>query len=90
MPKWVNRTYTYSEPVGDPDTDSESNGIDGPDTLFGAGSKPDYDAGWIAGYRAGWVAGYGVARHGNGPVNEHDLAADEDGQLPVLSAIMRS
>jgi hypothetical protein len=87
VPKWVNRTYTYSEPEGDPDTKPNSNGIDGPDTLpfRGAGSRPDYDAGYEDGKRAGWVAGYEYARQ----LRNHDLAVDEDGRKPVLSAIMR-
>ena len=69
------RTYTYVEP------ESESSGPDAI-PLRGAGSKPDFDAGYDAGYRAGWVAGYGVAKHGNGPVTEHDLAVEGAGESP--------
>ena len=76
MPKWVTRTYTYTEPVFDSDAQPESV------TLRGAGSKSEFDAGFDAGYRAGWVAGYGVARHGNGEVIEHDLAAEGTGESP--------
>lgn len=75
MPKWITRTYTYAEPVGDPNTEPESGGIDGPDTyadaisaIRGAGSRADFDAGYESGYRAGWVAGYSVARHSDAEV----------------------
>jgi hypothetical protein len=78
MPKqWVSRTYTYSEPV-DSDPNPVSNGIDGTDNLYGAGNRPDYDAGFVAGYRAGWSAGYEYARR----LKKDDLAAEGTGKSP--------
>lgn len=62
--RWVNRTYTYSEPVDEPEP--RAHGITGPDTYgdtvaIRAGYIPDFDAGFDAGFRAGYAKGYATA-----------------------------